>query len=299
MADRILITGANGLLGQAVMHIFTRESDYELIQSSVEDKACVAFGSEYFQLDITNKEEVKNAVRKYQPNIIVNCAAFTDVDKCEIEREQSWKLNVDAVKNLIIASRINDAKIIHYSTDYIFDGKHGPYDETATPNPISFYGRSKLASENALLTSGVNFAIIRTMVLYGLGVNVKPNFALWIINKLKNKEPINIVDDMFGNSTISDDLAYGSLRLVEKDRSGIYNIAGRDIESRYDFTMKLCDVFKFDKNLVTKIKTKDLNQPAPRPLNSGLITLKTETDLGFKPMDTIEALRLLKYQLGY
>ncbi len=287
------------MLGQAVMHIFTRESDFELIQSSVEEKPFVSLNTEYLRLDITNKEEVKNAVRKYMPKVIVNCAAFTDVDKCETERELSWRLNVDAVKNLIIASRINDAKIIHYSTDYVFDGRHGPYDEKATPNPISFYGRTKLASENALMTSGADYAIVRTMVLYGLGVNVKPNFALWMINKLKNKEPINIVDDMFGNSTISDDLAYGSLKLIEKNCRGIYNIAGRDIESRYDFTMKLCEIFKFDKILVAKIKTKDLNQPAPRPLNSGLITLKVETELGFKPMDTIEALRFLKYQLGY
>lgn len=298
MAERILITGANGLLGQAVMHIFTRESDFELVQSSVEDKPFINFGSEYYKLDITNKEEVKEAVRRFNPKIILNCAAFTDVDKCETERELCWKLNVDAVKNLIIASRINDAKIIHYSTDYVFDGKNGPYDETAVPNPISFYGRSKLASENALVASGADFAIIRTMVLFGLGVNVKPNFALWMINKLKTKEPINIVDDMSGNSTVSDDLAYGSLKLIEKNAKGIYNIAGRDIESRYDFTMKLCDVFGFDKKLVARIKTKELNQPAPRPLKSGLITLKAETELGFRPMDTIESLRFLKYQLG-
>lgn len=299
MADIILVTGANGLLGQAVMHIFTRESDAELIQSSVEDKPSVNLGSEYVKIDITNKEEVKSAVRKFNPNIILNCAAFTDVDKSETERELCWKLNVDAVKNLIIASRINNAKVVHYSTDYIFDGKHGPYNELAIPNPISFYGRSKLASENALTTSGVDYAIIRTMVLYGLGANVKPNFALWMIDKLKARESINIVDDMIGNSTISDDLAFGSLKLIEKNCRGIYNIAGRDIESRYDFTMKLCEVFGYDKNLVRKIKTKELNQPAPRPLNSGLITLKAESELGFKPMDTIEALRYLKYQLGY
>ncbi|MBI5403045.1 MAG: SDR family oxidoreductase [Ignavibacteriae bacterium] len=286
------------MLGQAVMHIFTRESDFELVQSSVEDKPFINFGSEYYKLDITNKEEVKDAVRRFNPKIILNCAAFTDVDKCETERELCWKLNVDAVKNLIIASRINDAKIIHYSTDYVFDGKNGPYDETATPNPISFYGRSKLASENALIASGADSAIIRTMVLFGLGVNVKPNFALWMINKLKAKEPINIVDDMSGNSTISDDLAYGSLKLIEKNAKGIYHIAGRDIESRYDFTMKLCDVFGFDKKLIARIKTKDLNQPAPRPLKSGLITLKAETELGFTPMDTVESLRFLKYQLG-
>jgi dTDP-4-dehydrorhamnose reductase len=299
VADRILITGANGLLGQAVMHIFSRESDYELVQTSIEEKSYVNFGSEYIQLDITNKEDVKKMVRRYEPKIILNCAAFTDVDKCETERELCWKLNVDAIKNLIIAGRINNSKVVHYSTDYIFDGRHGPYNEIATPNPISFYGRSKLASENALTTSGVDYAIIRTMVLFGLGLNVKPNFALWIIDKLKSKEPVNIVDDMIGNSTISDDLAYGSLKLIEKNCTGVYNIAGRDIESRFEFTMKLCEVFGYDKKLVRKIKTKDLNQPASRPLNSGLITLKAESELGFKAMDTIEALRYLKYQLGY
>lgn len=299
MEDRILITGANGLLGQAVTHIFSRESNFVLIQTSIEEKGYVNLGAEYLKLDITNKDEVKKAVKYYEPRLIINCAAFTDVDKCETEREICWRLNVDAVKNLIIASRICNAKIIHYSTDYIFDGKHGPYNEVAIPNPISFYGRSKLASENALTTSGVDYAIIRTMVLYGLGINVKPNFALWMIDKLKNNEPINIVDDQIGNSTISDDLAYGSLKLIEKGCRGVYNIAGRDIESRFDFTMKLCDVFGYDKKLISKIKTKNLNQPAPRPLKSGLLTLKAESELGFKPMDTIEALRYLKYQLGY
>ena len=299
MKKKVLITGANGLLGQAVMHIFLRESDFDVIHTSVEPKPFLDISKEYISLDITNKDEVKKLVSFYEPEVIVNCAAFTDVDKCETERELCWKLNVDAVKNLIIASRSGDAKIVHYSTDYVFDGKYGPYDETATPNPISFYGRSKLASENALLTSGADFVIIRTMVLYGFGMNVKRNFALWMIEKLSNNESINIVDDMRGSSTISDDLAFGSLKIIERNCKGIYNIAGRDIETRYDFAMKMCDVFKFDKKLVKRIKTKDLNQDAPRPLNSGLITLKAESELGFRPMDTVEALRFMKYQMGY
>jgi dTDP-4-dehydrorhamnose reductase len=205
---------------------------------------------------------------------------------------------VDAVKNLIIASRISNAKVIHYSTDYVFDGNSGPYTEESTPDPVSFYGRSKLASENALLSSEINFAILRTVVLFGMGVNVKQNFALWLINKLKVGEPVNIVDDQISNNTMADDLAYGTLKVVEKNSKGIYNIAGKDIISRFEFAMIICDVFKFDKHLVARIKTKDLNQPAPRPLKSGLITLKAEAELGFKPMDTFEALSLLKVQLG-
>lgn len=295
---KILLTGANGLLGQAVVTVFTRESDFHLVQTSVEDSPFVDFGHKYIQLDITNKEQVKKVISDEKPDVVVNCAAFTDVDKCETERELCWRLNVDAVKNLIIGCRPDDVKLIHFSTDYIFDGKKGPYSEIDIPNPVSFYGRSKLASENAITASGINYCIIRTMVLFGVGKNVKPNFALWLIDKLNKGIPVNIVDDQIGCSTIVDDLAYGTLKIIEQEKSGVYNISGRDVESRYDFTLKLCDVFGFDKNLVRKIKTKDLNQPAPRPLNSGLIIYKAETELGYKPMSTIEALQLLKYQLG-
>lgn len=281
------------------MTIFTRESDFILKLSSVEKESFLDYGHEYTQLDITDKEEVKKVLKFHSPDVIINCAAFTDVDKCETERELCWKLNVDAVKNLIIAARLEDSKIVHYSTDYVFDGNKGPYTEEDKPNPISFYGRSKLASENALISSGVNFVIIRTMVLIGMGKNVKPHFALWIINKLRNNEPINIVDDQIGNTTMADDLAYGTLKIVEKDCKGIYNIAGSDIISRFEYAMILCEVFKLNKNLISPIKTSQLNQPAPRPLNSGLIINKAASELGFQAMDSLEGLRLLKVQLGF
>jgi len=295
---KILITGSNGLLGQAVYTVFSRETDFNLILTSVEQESFLKYDCYYEQLDITNKESVKNIVRRHQPDFIINCAAFTDVDMCETERELCWKLNVDAVKNLIIASRISDAKVVHISTDYIFDGKNGPYMEDSTPNPLSFYGRSKLASENAITTSGIDYIIIRTIVLYGVGIKVKNNFALWLINKLSNNQSVNIVSDQIGNATIADDLAYGILKAVEKNSSGIYNIAGKDIISRLDFTYILCDIFGFDKKLVSPIVTKDLNQPAQRPLNSGLITYKAETNLGFKPLTSKEGIQMLKFQLG-
>jgi len=296
---KVLITGSNGLLGQAVTAIFTRESDFELILTSVEEKSFMGLDSNYHQLDITSKEQVKSAIANHQPGVVLNCAAFTDVDKCETERELCWKLNVDAIKNLIIATRPHNIKLVHISTDYIFDGKHGPYDEEAIPNPVSFYGRSKLAAENAIFASGINAAIIRTMVLFGVGQNVKPNFAVWLINKLSANEKINIVDDQVGNSTIVDNLAFGILKVIESEKSGIFNIAGKDIESRLDFAYKLCEVFGYDKGLISIIKTASLSQPAQRPLNSGLITLKVQSELQFKPFDTMEALQLLKFQLGH
>ncbi|HMQ67581.1 MAG TPA: SDR family oxidoreductase [Ignavibacteria bacterium] len=296
---KILIAGSNGLLGQAVASVILRESDHEVILSSVEDKSFYDFGKLYIKLDITSKEDVKKVVEYHKPSVIVNCAAFTNVDKCETERELSWKINVDGVKNLIIAAKKNDAKIVHYSTDYVFDGKNGPYDEKAVPNPVSFYGREKLASENSLITSDINYTIIRTLVLYGTGNNVKPNFALWMLDNLRNNRPVNIVTDQISNVTMIDDLAYGTLKIIDKNCKGIYNIAGSDILSRYDFAMNMCEVFNLNKKLVFPITTESLNQPAPRPLKSGLIILKMESELGFKPMDSVEGLRLLKFQLGY
>lgn len=295
---KVLLTGSNGLLGQALTTLLLRETNYELILTSAEDKSFLDLGLKYEKLDITAKEDVKKMVAFFEPDVIVNCAAFTNVDLCETERELSWRINVDGVKNLIIACRKENSRLIHISTDYIFDGKNGPYTEESTPNPVSFYGRSKLAAENAITTSTISYTILRTMVLYGTGTNVKPNFAIWMINSLKKNDPIRIVDDMIGNSTMVDDLAHAVLKSIEKKLTGIFNIAGPDIISRYDFAMILCDVFKFDKRMISKIKTKDLQQAAQRPLNSGLTTYKAESQMGFKTMDTLEGLRLLKVQLG-
>lgn len=294
----ILVTGSNGLLGQAVSKMFIRETDHDIMLTSAEDGSYVKDIHEYHTLDITRKDDVKKIASEFIPDVIVNCAAFTNVDLCETERELSWKINVDGVKNLIIAARINNARVIHFSTDYVFDGKNGPYSEEDVPNPISFYGREKLASENALKTSDVNHTIIRTLVLYGTGEKVKSNFVLWMIDKLKNNEPVNIVTDQISNVTMIEDLALGTMRIVDRGCSGIYNIAGNDILSRYDFAMKVCEVFGYDKGLVRPITTELLNQPAPRPMKSGLTTYKAEAELGFRTMDSLEGLQLLKYQLG-
>jgi dTDP-4-dehydrorhamnose reductase len=296
---KILLTGANGLLGQKTTEVFARETEYELILTDLSSKAEEPRKFIYHELDITNKEAVKEFVKIHKPEIIINAAAFTNVDGCETERELSWRVNVDAVKNLIIASRINSSNIIHISTDYIFDGVRGGYDENSTPSPLSFYGKAKLASENALIASGVEFTIIRTMIIYGYGKNVKRNFALWLVDKLGNNEPVTIVDDQYGMPTMVDDLGLALNRIVERERTGIYNVCGSEYISRYDFALKLADIFNFDRGLVIPVKTSELNQAAARPMNSSFILLKTETELGLKPLNVRDGLYLLKSQLGY
>ncbi len=295
---KILLTGANGLLGQKVAELFRHETSHELILTDLHENAFEPRGFDYFPLDITRKEDVKDAFKKYTPSVIINCAAYTNVDGCETERELSWKVNVDAVKHFIIASRVNSAKIVHISTDYIFDGKSGNYSETSKPNPISYYGKSKLAAENALITSGVDFTIVRTMVLYGTGRNLRPNFVTWLVNMLAEKNSVRIVDDQFGMPTIVDDLGWGLVKIVNMGKSGIYNICGSEYLSRYEFAVKIAGVFRLNENFIVPVKTGDLNQAAPRPMNSSFILLKAQTDLGIKPLNVTEGLSLLKIQLG-
>lgn len=294
---RILITGSNGLLGQKTVELFSRTS-YPLLLVSIEEKS--VFDNELFpyrQLDLTKRQDVRKVLDEFEPEVIINTAAVTDVDLCEKERALAWKVNVGSVENLAYAAKLVGSKIIQISTDYVFDGSHGPYSEVDRPNPISYYGRTKLASENLLLTSSVTSAILRTMVLYGTGISVKPNFAIWLFENLIQSKPIRVVDDQIGNPTLVDDLSLAILKIIELDRSGIYHVAGKDLVSRYDFARSMAELFGFDKKLITPVKSSAFNQPAPRPLKSGFITLKAETELNIKLSGVERGLTIFKNQL--
>ena len=295
---RVLVIGSNGLLGQKVAEILVRGSVYTITLASQEEKPIrPLMSAEYIPLDITVKKDVKRVVFATEPDVIVNCAAITDVDACESKRELAWKINVSGVENIIEAARKDNAKLVHISSDYVFDGKSGPYSEDDRPEPLSYYGKSKLASENALRASGIDYFIARTMVLYGFAPGVKSNFALWLINNLEKAHAVRVVDDQYGNPTLVDDLAFGIASAIELGRTGIYHIAGRDIVNRYEFALQLARVFEFDPALITPIKTAQLRQPAPRPLKSGLLTLKAEVELGYKPSSVAQGLSILKGQL--
>jgi dTDP-4-dehydrorhamnose reductase len=297
-SKRVLIVGGNGLLGQKVTELFARSSAYRVTVAAKAEKPIREVDStQYLSMDITSKKDVKNVVFSCEPDTIVNAAAMTNVDACEKERELAWKINVGGVQNIIEAARRNDTKIIHVSTDYIFNGKSGPYGENDQPEPLNYYGKSKLASENELRASGLDYCIARTIVLYGLGHGVKSNFALWVIQNLEKNLPVRVVNDQYGNPTLADDLAHAIVSAVELGRSGIYNIAGREIVSRHEFALRVANIFGFDAALVIPVKTSDLRQPAARPLKSGLITLKAEVELGIKPSTVEQGVTVLKSQL--
>lgn len=296
--NRILIVGCHGLLGQKLVETFSRQAGYTLKLVSIEDRSFFQETSlDYTQLDITSRNAVKGVVDQFHPEVILNAAAYTDVDGCEKERELAWRVNVGGVENLIAAARGSQSKIVHISSDYIFDGTNGPYSEEDTPHPLSYYGKTKLASENALRGGDVPYSILRTMVLYGIARNVKSNFVLWVATSLRDGKRIRVVDDQIGNPTLADDLAYAMLKVVELNKTGVYHVCGPDLISRYDFALKIAQVFGGDEKLITPMKTSDLHQPAPRPLRSGFVMLKAVTELGITTSGVVQGLHLMKRQI--
>ncbi len=294
--NRILITGSNGMLGQRAVQFYSSKENVELLATSVEEKSVVD-SVEYISSDIKNRDDIKKVVYDYCPDFIVHTAAFTNVDLSEKLREDAWKINVKGVEYIAEAARAIDAHIIHISTDYIFDGKDGPYSENAKPNPVGYYGRTKLASENALKISGTFFTILRTNVLYGIAPNSRPDFVRWVKNSLDKKENIRIVKDQINNPTFIDDLVQGINKIIDFRKTGTYNIGGKEFLNRYDFTLRIADFFELNKNLIIPITTEELKQPARRPLKSGLIILKAETELGYKPHTISESLAAMKKEL--
>lgn len=295
---RVLICGSNGLLGQRLALMLSSNTEYEVLNTS--HHRSFVFDHQLFdytQLDITRKSDVKSLVSSFQPDVIINAASATNVDSCETHREEAWKVNVVGVENLLEAARKSGIKLIHVSTDYVFDGKHGPYKEDDQPNPINYYGKTKLAAENAIRMSDAPWAIVRTIVLYGTGISVKQNFALWVINSLKLGQQIRCVDDQISSPTYVSDLAFALVRIFELGRTGLYHVCGSEQLSRYDFALRAAEIFGLDKNLITRAKSADLKQPAARPPVTGFITLKAETELGLKPMNATQGLTTLKQEL--
>lgn len=292
---RILVTGANGMLGQRTVEFYLKQDNIQIVGCSIEPSPVIS-NYDYVTCDITKREDVKKIIYDFYPDFIINAAAFTNVDLSETEREAAWKINVKGVEYLSEAARITDAHLIHISSDYIFDGLNGPYAENAKPNPLGYYGRTKLASENVLKISGAVNTVLRTNVLYGIA-DSRPDFVRWLVDSLRNGKKVKIVTDQINNPTFIDDLVQAVSKIIEFKKDGIYNIGGRDFLSRYEFSEKIASFFNLDKRLLIPIRTEELNQPAKRPLKSGLITIKAETELGYKPHAISESLALMKREL--
>ncbi len=290
---KCLVTGCNGLLGQKLMNCAPVEA--ELLGVDLQPEPVVS-GARYQRVDLGEAEQVLAIVRQFRPDWILNTAAFTDVDGAEKNQSLCWRVNVNAVEHLVAAGLETGARLLHLSTDYVFDGRNGPYSEQDPPNPLGYYGRSKWAGECALQHPSLHAVIARTMVLYGLGQRVRPNFVTWLIAALRKGQSVRIVTDQFGNTTLADELAEALWRMAALECRGLYHVAGSEIVDRYTFAVKVARIFDLDADQIQPIATADLGQQAPRPLKSGLLVDKAMNELGVRLSDVETGLRRLKEQ---
>jgi dTDP-4-dehydrorhamnose reductase len=295
---RILVTGANGLLGQKLIELLVAKPDCYVIATAKSNLIATLPRGEFHSLDITNASEIESVVSKTKPDVIINTAAMTQVDQCEAEKEKCWTANVTAVELLVKACEALKVRLIHVSTDFIFDGTRGPLDETEKPNPLSYYGESKLAAEVAIQKSNINWAILRTVLVYGITKDMsRSNIVLWVKKSLEDGKTINVVNDQWRTPTLAEDLAIGCYLAAVKKAKGVYNISGEEMMTPYDIAIRTAEFFGLDKSLIKETDSTKFKQPAARPPKTGFIIDKAKRELGYQPKSFEDGLKVLASQI--
>ena len=298
---KILVTGSNGLLGQKLVKLILDKGEFELIATSRgENRIADLYPSmQYYGLDICNEMEVNKLLDDLKPEYVINTAAMTNVDLCETEKENCWDLNVNSVQYLINACKKNNSHLIHLSTDFIFDGEDGPYDEEAIANPVSYYGESKLEAEKLLKASSCDWAILRTVLVYGISHDMsRSNIILWVKESLENGKEIKVVNDQWRTPTLAEDLAMGCYLTVQKNARGVFNISGKDFLSPYEMAVKTADYFGLDKGLMEEVDGSVFTQTAKRPPKTGFLLDKAVKELNYSPVSFEEGIKVLAKQIG-
>jgi dTDP-4-dehydrorhamnose reductase len=290
---RIAVTGSSGLLGRILVNLL--KNDYEVIGI---DKYAPTDEPDALALDITQTPGALELMVKLRPSVVVHTAAETNVDLCETDHEHARSINVEGTANIVKGCTKVGARMIFISTDYVFDGVKGNYSETDQPNPISYYGLSKLEAEHIVTSkSPDNTLIMRASVLYGWHPS-KPNFATWVIKSLRENQTIRVVKDHINSPTLADNLASAIRAAIERGSEGLLHVAGSERISRFDFACRIAKSFDLDENLLVPVEMRDMSWVAKRPRDSSLDVAKAEKELGIELLGVDRGLEeMLRSQL--
>ena len=296
---KVLLTGANGLLGQKLVYAFKSRNDIELLATGIgQNRLIDQVNYSYQSLDITNETEVNQTIKQFSPHVIINCAAMTNVDACELNQKQCWDVNVNGVKHLANAVAKLGTHFIHLSTDFVFDGEDGPYNENDIPNPLHYYAKSKLESEKIVIRNCVNWSIARTIIIYGITDNMsRSNLVLWAKGEIEKGNTINVVNDQFRSPTLAEDLAKGCISIMDKNAFGLFHLSGPKSYSILEMVYMVADFYNLDKSLINPVSSKSLNQPAKRPLVTGFDIRKAKKELNYNPVDFLAGIEIMDRQL--
>jgi len=293
---RILITGSNGLLGQKIVKLCLERGLNFIATSKGENRNPDCPSINYLSLDISIFSEINNVFQFYYPTHVIHTAAITNVDYCEDHIEECQDVNIQATKLLANACVQYKAHFQFLSTDFVFDGVKGNYSENDEVNPLSVYAKSKVDGENLLIQGeDLNWSIVRTIIVYGEGHNLsRSNIVLWAKDALKSGNELTIVDDQFRAPTWADDLAWGCLEIILRNKVGIFHISGPETMSVIDLVFRVADFYKLPKDQVKPIKSNTLNQAAKRPPKTGFDLTKARNELNYEPLTLEKSLELLE-----
>jgi dTDP-4-dehydrorhamnose reductase len=284
---KILITGANGLvarylnrelLGRGHVIMATGLGSCRLQDMKHEDLF-------YGELDIRDAEAVFRIIHEVQPDWIIHNAAWAQPDQCELNQVGAWDINVTATRFLLEAAREAGSRFLFMSTDFVFDGKNGPYRETDPTGPVNYYGCTKRVAEKAVINSGLRWIIVRTVLVYGQHQGVQRfNLLTWVRDKLAAGERIKVVSDQYRTPTYAGDLALGIRLAIEKDQQGIFHISGNEFMTPYHMAMATAQALGLDAELIEQVNASNFTQPAIRPAKTGFIIDKAKRDLNYSPL---------------
>jgi len=298
---RILVTGSNGLLGQKLVDALRDDAGVELIATGRgPDRTPNPLGHRYHAVDYTIQSDVDHVFEATRPEVVIHGAAMTNVDACETDPEACRLQNITATRHLIEAAKRHGCHFVFLSTDFIFDGKSGPYREEDAPAPLSVYGHSKLDGEHLVMNARLaKWSIARTIIVFGVAPGLsRSNVILWAKGALEKGQPIKVVDDQWRMPTLAEDLADGCIRIAKQGASGIYHLSGPDGMSILELVMRVGAFFKLDTSVVTPVKSDTLGQPAARPPKTGFVIDKARRELGWRPRSFEEGLAVVAAQLA-
>ncbi|SDY57018.1 dTDP-4-dehydrorhamnose reductase [Halobellus clavatus] len=284
---RVFVIGGSGLVGSNIVE--QAESRGDTVRSTHLDTQTETTDIE---LDKTNAGRTQSVIADFDPDVIVDTAAFHAVDDCETKRDQAWSVNAAGTRNVATAANEAGAHLIYLSTDYVFPGdpEATPYTESDRIQPINYYAETKYAGERAARIAD-EVTILRPSVIYG---TASQNFVTWALGELEDNNELTIVNDQISSPTYAPDLAKACLLLGEEAQTGLYHSTGPESMSRYEFTVVLAEVCGYDTDLVKPITTEEFGQEAPRPTDSTLdsSTLYDAIDYEFRdPASAFEELR--------
>ncbi|RSK35348.1 SDR family oxidoreductase [Hymenobacter metallilatus] len=296
---KILVTGSNGLLGQKLVALLRQQREVELVATSrgANKLATVYPEVRFVTLDTTHREQVLQMISQERPTHLIHTAAMTHADECELNQAECWRQNVEAVAHLVAACGQQQVHLLHLSTDFVFSGNQGPLAEDAVPEPVNFYGHSKLAAEQLVRACQAPWTILRTVLVYGTAHNYgRTNIVTWVRDSLRAGNPVRVVNDQLRTPTLAEDLAMGCWLAARHNATGIYHLGGPELYTPYQIALAVAAHFNLDTSLISPVDASTFTQPARRPLRTGFIIEKAQRELGYQPHTLAEGIALLASQ---